>query len=338
MKSFITISGILAAMSIASAPTVLAQGNPLQIYWIDVEGGSSTLIVTPGGDSVLMDAGWNREDARDARRIEAAMQDAGVTDIDYFIASHFHGDHVGGTPAIAQRVQINQFLDHGDSVEQDSERGRPAWEAYLSAAQGKRRTVRPGDTLALSGVNFRFVAANREVIAPHGSAPNEYCGNPMVPEDLGENSRSVGYQVTLGEFEFLDLGDMTVDVQQTVACPENRLGVVDLLQAPHHAQGVAPELVWALQPTVAVSNNGATKGGRAEDLATLKRIPGLQGLWQVHRATGASDEANTFADLMANLTAEDDQGYWIKATVDASGDRYTLTNGRNNYSQPYSTK
>ena len=41
---------------------------------------------------------------------------------------------------------------------------------------------------------------------------------------------------------------------------------------------------------------------------------------------------------MANLTAEDDQGYWIKATVDASGERYTLTNGRNNYSQPYSTK
>ena len=110
--------------------------------------------------------------------------------------------------------------------------------------------------MALSGVNFRFVAANREIVAPRGAGPNEHCGNPMVPEDLGENSRSVGYQVTLGEFEFLDLGDMTVDVQQTVACPENRLGVVDLLQAPHHAQGVAPELVWALQPTVAVSNNG----------------------------------------------------------------------------------
>ena len=338
MKSLITLSVIIVALGIASAPSVLAQGQPLQIYWIDVEGGSATLIVTPGGESVLMDAGWNREDARDARRIEAAMRDAGVTDLDYFIASHFHGDHVGGTPAIAQRVQINQFLDHGDSIEQETERGRPAWEAYLSAAQGKRRTVRPEDTLSLTGVDFRFVAANRELVAPPGARTNEHCGGPMVPEDFGENSRSVGYMVTLGDFEFLDLGDMTVDVQQTLACPENRLGVVDLFQVPHHAQGVAAELVWALQPTVAVSNNGATKGGRAEDLATVKRIPGLQGLWQVHRAMAAPDEANTFAELTANLTEEDDQGYWIKATVDASGERYTLTNGRNNYSQPYSTK
>ena len=339
MKTFDIVGRLVVGLSIVSAPALFAQdaGDALQIYWIDVEGGSSTLLVTPGGEAVLMDAGWNREDARDARRIEAAMADAGVADIDYFIASHFHGDHVGGTPAIAQRVPITQFIDHGDSVESETERGRPAWEAYLSAAQGKRRTIRPGDALPLTGVEFTFVVANREVIEG-GAGANPHCGGPMAPEDFGENSRSVGYQVTIGEFEFLDLGDITVDVQQSAACPTNRLGVVDLLQVPHHTQGVAAELLWALEPTVAVSNNGATKGGRAEDLAIVQQIPGLEGFWQVHHATAASADVNASPQMTANLTADNDQGHWIKATVDADGAGYRITNGRNGYSRTYTTR
>jgi len=312
---------------------------PLEIYWIDVEGGSSTLIVTPTREAVLMDAGWNREDARDALRIQAAMQDAGITEIDYFIASHFHGDHVGGTPAIASRVLVRQFFDHGDSVEQETEQGRPAWEAYLRAAQGRRRTVSPGDTLPLTGnVELSFVAANREVIGPAGAGTNRHCGAPMASEDLGENSRSVGYMVSVGDFEFLDLGDMTVDVQQSAACPENRLGVVDLLQVPHHGQDVAAELLWALEPTVAISNNGANKGGRADDLAIVQQIPRIEGFWQIHRAMAAPDNANTTAQMTANLTEEDDQGYWIKATIESSGEHYQITNARNGYSQIYQTK
>jgi beta-lactamase superfamily II metal-dependent hydrolase len=315
---------------------------PLEIYWIDVEGGSSTLIVTPTREAVLMDAGWNREDARDALRIQAAMQDAGITEIDYFIASHFHGDHVGGTPAIASRVLVRQFFDHGDSVEQETEQGRPAWEAYLRAAQGRRQTVRPGDTLPLTGnVELSFVAANREVIGPPGAGTNRHCGPPMASEDLGENSRSVGYMVSLGDFEFLDLGDMTVDVQQSAACPENRLGVVDLYQVPHHGGGGAarPELTWALQPTVAVSNNGPRKGGSPESYAVVRDTPGIEDIWQVHRALGADAAGNTDPRLIANLTEEDDcVGHWIKATVQPDGRSWTMTNGRTGYSRNYLSK
>ena len=115
-----------------------AQRATLDIYWIDVEGGAATLIVTPARESVLMDAGWDRDDERDAKRIEAAMVDAGITEIDYFIASHFHGDHVGGVPAIAARSPIGQYIDHGDSVEQDSERRLVAWGHVLE--RGRRQT------------------------------------------------------------------------------------------------------------------------------------------------------------------------------------------------------
>ncbi len=103
-----------------------AQQATLDIYWIDVEGGAATLIVTPEREAVLMDAGWDREDARDANRIQAAMRDARIDEIDYFIASHFHGDHVGGLPALATRVPIREYIDHGDSVELDRERSIPA--------------------------------------------------------------------------------------------------------------------------------------------------------------------------------------------------------------------
>ena len=94
-----------------------------------------------------MDAGWARADERDARRIQDAMQDAGVDRIDYFIASHFHGDHVGGLPALAARVPIGQLVDHGDSVEQSTERGLASWNAYIGVAEGRRRTIAPGDKL-----------------------------------------------------------------------------------------------------------------------------------------------------------------------------------------------
>ena len=119
---------------------VAAQAQPagaLEIYWIDVEGGAATLIVTPAREATLMDAGWNRPDGRDARRILAAMHEAQITRIDYFIASHFHGDHVGGLPALAAEVDIGVLIDHGDSVERTRPGGQIVFETY-KATCGKQ--------------------------------------------------------------------------------------------------------------------------------------------------------------------------------------------------------
>jgi len=56
---------------VASAP------KPLQIYFIDVEGGQSTLIVDPQGESLLIDTGWDDFNGRDADRILVAVKSAG---------------------------------------------------------------------------------------------------------------------------------------------------------------------------------------------------------------------------------------------------------------------
>ncbi len=166
---------IVFGLAALSAQTPLS--DTLDIYWIDVEGGAATLVVTPRQESVLMDAGWGRPDDRDARRIEAAMRDANIDRIDYFIASHFHGDHTGGLPALAERVEIGQFLDYGETVEPDSDNSSQAFAAYLRAAEGNRRTVSPGDRLRLDGVIFTFVTAGGEIPSRASSVagPNVFC-------------------------------------------------------------------------------------------------------------------------------------------------------------------
>ena len=319
-----------------------AQQENLEIYWIDVEGGAATLIVTPDRQVVLMDAGFQRDDGRDSGRIMAAMEDAGVTEIDYFLASHFHGDHVGGLSLLSANVSIKEFIDHGDSVEQDdSERRRADWENYLSIVEGARRSVAAGDQLSLDGINFTFVTSNGEIFSKElpGIKPNLHCsGAPSGDDDSGENSRSLGYLLSLGKFQFLNLGDLTFNVQHKLACPQYELGSVDIFQVPRHGGAVALQFSTAVNPTVAVLNNGPRKGGSAAGFDALKVIPDLEAIWQLHRALGLDDHHNTSAQMTANLTEENDAGYWIKAVVQEDGARYELMNQRNQFSRLYMSK
>ena len=80
--------------------TATAQSRTFDIYWVDVEGGAATLVVSPTGQSLLVDTGFPGGDDRDAKRIFAATQEAGLTRIDYLVITHYHADHVGGLQAL----------------------------------------------------------------------------------------------------------------------------------------------------------------------------------------------------------------------------------------------
>jgi|MEHZ01.5.fsa_nt_MEHZ011417745.1_3 beta-lactamase superfamily II metal-dependent hydrolase len=342
MKRLSLIILLICIQPIASAQD--AQRS-LDIYWIDVDGGAATLIVTPERESVLMDSGFDLPDDEHAKRVVAAMTDAGISSLDYYIASHFHGDHVGSILSLIQLVGIGEFIDHGESVEQDTERGRPAWETYQAALQlADRRNsspVRPHDILPLRGVDLTIVSSNLEVpvtsLNPQG--PNALCeGADSGPEDTGENARSVGYLLSFGEFDFLNLGDLTSRGQHALACPENLIGMVDVLQIPHHGNDLAPQLIWALQATAAVSSNGARKGGSPEGYEVVNASESIEGIWQSHRALNTDNEHNTENDMIANLTEENDAGHWIKASVQPNATSYTITNSRNQFSKTYQIK
>src|SRR5437660_8595019 len=138
---------LLLAFLLFPSGTLRADSKPLDIYWIDTEGGAATLIVSPSGESMLIDTGWMVGD-RDAKRIYAAVQQAGLTKIDYLVISHFHADHVGGLAAFSKMVPIGKFYDHGDAIEKENQQ----WlDSYKAASAGKRNIVKPGDVIPVKG-------------------------------------------------------------------------------------------------------------------------------------------------------------------------------------------
>ncbi len=230
----LTLAG-LALLPLCLGRTVLAQAaveKPLLIYFIDVEGGQATLLVAPSGASLLIDTGWPTPDGRDARRILAAMHDAGIARIDHLLITHFHVDHVGGVPELVKRVSIGEFLDHGINRE-NSEITRRDFAAYLKVIGDKsRRILHPGDTIQLPGLEITVLTADGEHIdAVPGirPVPNPFCaGEPAWLADETENARSVGLLVHFGHFHFLDLGDLTKAKEIALVCPANPIGTVDL--------------------------------------------------------------------------------------------------------------
>src|SRR3954452_22556266 len=108
---------LTTALLLIATATWLPAAKNLEIYFIDVEGGQATLLVPPGGESMLVDTGWGGFNRRDAERIAAAAKKAGVKRIDYLVITHFHADHVGGILQLSEKLPIRNFVDHGDSIE-----------------------------------------------------------------------------------------------------------------------------------------------------------------------------------------------------------------------------
>jgi beta-lactamase superfamily II metal-dependent hydrolase len=336
------IALLLAIMMVVGVRALPAAGT-LDIYWIDVEGGAATLIVTPQGQSVLVDTGWAQPDDRDASRIEHVIrEEAKLARLDYVLITHFHSDHAGGLGALAKRVPIGTFVDHGDLVENAPE-ARTLWQQYIAAAGTHRLVAKPGERLVLDGVELVIVAAHSQFLKTplSDTRPNPTCqGFKAQAPDAGENGKSLGFLLRVGKFEFVNLGDLSWNFQHELACPVNLLGRVDLFQVTHHGvrDDVLPQQMWSMAPTVAVMNNGPSKGAGQAAVETVLQSPGLEDLWSLHKALGNDAAHNAREPLTANLTdSAGCAGAWIRARLDATGS-YTLTNSRTGYSKTYRVK
>jgi competence protein ComEC len=336
---------ILALTALLGAGALCATSSNLQMYWIDAEGGAATLIVTPAGESLLVDTANRTPDDRDAKRIYAAAQQAGLKQIDFLLTTHFHGDHMGAMSALAKMIPIRQYLDHGDSVELDRPNVAAAYKAYVELSQGKRRIVQVGDRIPLKGVDVQVImSAGKAIPKPlkGAGAPNPACKEyqERPPEPDPDNDQSVGILLTFGKFKFLDMGDLTWNFEQKLVCPNNLIGTVDLYQTTHHGldRSNSPQFVWAIRPRVAIMNNGPRKGGPATVFEILRKSPGLEDIWQGHLALSTPKEVNTDEKMIANLEATPEcKGNLLKVSVAPDG-KYTVTNERNQYSKTYSPR
>jgi beta-lactamase superfamily II metal-dependent hydrolase len=320
--------------------SMLAQERrSLDIYFIDVEGGQATLIITPQGQSLLIDTGFPDFDGRDADRIVSIAKAAGLATIDYVLITHYHRDHVGGVPQLVDRIKVGTFVDHGPNQE-DSDAVNPYYTAYQQiVSRANHIVLRPGDRLPLTGVALQAISSAGETIResrPGAGQPNVLCASePHAPTDVSENARSLGILLTFGRFRFLDLGDLTKRKEIALACPANRIGSVDLFLTSHHGldQSNARALVHALHPRVAIMNNGAHKGGKPTAWQIVHDSPGLQDLWQLHYAVEAGARYNVSEDLIAN-SQEQCEGHYLKVSAQSDG-TFIVSNSRNRYSKAY---
>jgi competence protein ComEC len=336
--------GAQAPITPQAAPVVEPR-TTLDIYFIDVEGGQSTLMVTPAGQSLLIDAGFAGNDYRDSKRIVAAARAARIKGLDYLLITHFHGDHVGDAREIARRLPVKTFVDYGEPFEKgDAWATEPFVEYKRVRDRGQQLHPAPGDRLALDGVEAEVVSTGGTLLT---KALSETSGagqaNPAcaalgtLHSEAKENERSLGIRVKFGKFTFLDLGDLSGTKLAALACPTNLVGHADVYLVPHHGNEdtAIPAVYAAVTPRVAILNHSGTKGGDPDAFAALRGSPGIEDTWQLHRSVHAGAQ-NFSNDFIANLDAEEehDRGDWIKLSANEDGS-FTITNARTRVTKSY---
>jgi len=318
--------------------------QPLQVFFADVEGGQATLFITPDKHSLLIDTGWPDNKGRDADRIALLARRAGINRIDDVLITHYHTDHAGGVPQLVERIPVDTFIDHGPNRQTDDPATEAAYEAYQKVlATGKYHHIvaKPGDELLMPGLNVEVLTSDGNFIQqplPGAGQPNPYCRDSAVrPPDKTENARSVGVLITFGKLKILDLGDLTWDKEMDMMCPNNRIGHVDVLIVSHHGwyQSSSPALVDAITPRVAIMDNGANKGGSKVTIETIRRIPGLETLWQLHYSEEAGAD-NPPAEDIANVQGED-TGLFLELTAQPDGS-FAVLNPRTGKTQQYAAR
>jgi beta-lactamase superfamily II metal-dependent hydrolase len=337
----------LAVAAVLSTPAT-AQAEKLNIWFIDVEGGAATLLVTPAGESVLIDCG--NPGARDAERIhKVATTEAGLKAIDHLIITHWHLDHYGGVGRLAKLLPIHHYYDRGvpATLSEDKKNFPLLIQTYKEAAQGKSKALKPGDEITLKQkggdlpLRLLCLCGGGEVVADKpGAAENLIAKEHKAKaDDPSDNAKSLGFLLTYGPWRFLDLGDLTWNIEHKLVHPTDKIGPVDVFQVTHHGQDSSnnPVVVKTVNPRVAIHNNGARKGAHASVQATLRRLPEIKAIYQLHRNLLVGAAENTDPEFIANPD-EKCKGESIRLSVAAGGASYQITVGTNGKPREYATR
>ncbi len=337
---------LVLASLLLTAPALAGQSDGrLDIYWIDVEGGAATLLVTPGGETILLDSG--NPVRRDADRILKMLGEAGEKQIDHLVITHYHGDHFGGATLLANLLPIRNLYDNGQFADMPDNPGK----AYFDLKADKKHVVKPGESMPLkqadegkaAKLSLKFLGGVKQFVDPPADAAENttVCSVGREKErDGSDNANSVVMLVSFGPWKFFDAGDLTWNQEARLVCPKNLVGLVDVYQVTHHGLDSSnnPLVLRSLQPQVAIMNNGVTKGCLPEVFANLKDTPSLQGIYQVHKNLRPGEEKINVADELIANKEKECQGHYIKLSVAPDGKSYTVSVPATKHEKTYQTR
>jgi beta-lactamase superfamily II metal-dependent hydrolase len=331
--------------SLLICATTFASGTDgkLDIYWVDVEGGGATLLVTPTGESLLIDTG--NPGGRDAGRIAHVAKDvAHLSRIDHVVITHFHIDHFGGAAELDKLIPLGTIYTHGHPPAE----GKPLPSEFESLKSGQRTALKPGDKLPIKGLGVTCLVAAQQVIAAgpqHKPAEPGVCDVKPQADDRSDNANSIALLVNFHGFKFFDGGDLTWNTEQKLVCPVNLVGNIDVYQVNHHGLDVSnnPALIRSLAPTVAVMNNAERKGTGPMTVDTLRHTPSIQAIYQVHESLWPSPQANTQPEMIANHGTAGEKGLACKANhielhVAPDGSSYSLAIPATQHTRTFETR
>ncbi len=342
MKTMLLVT-LLCLANFASAGT---RDGCFDIYWVDVEGGAATLMVTPTGESILIDTG--NPGLRDPNRIvKVATEAAGLKKIDHLITTHYHGDHFGGAAMLSTLLPIGKVYDNGKFEGMPDNPGKE----YFEFACESRTVVQPGMELPVKQpangpkIRMKCIGTRQQFIEPQATdaANTQLCASCKEKDrDGSDNANSVVMLIDFGNFRFFDGGDLTWNQEMKLVCPKNLLGQVDVYQVTHHGLDSSnnPVVLQTIQPRVAIMNNGDRKGCLPEVFANLKATSSIEGIYQLHKNLRPDGSINNVEDMCIANHEESNQcsGNYVKLSVSADSNSYTVSIPANKHSREFKTK
>jgi competence protein ComEC len=254
------LAGLMALLAVTSCLFTGSLAPRLrrttQVVFLDVGQGDAAVIFAPGGQVWLVDAGgrlFEDPDHSADARLAARASDPGeqavwrflaarrVNHLDLVIISHPHPDHMGGLPALADHLHLDEVWLAGD----DS--GDPRMAPLLArlAGLGTRVVVPPMGLVRWAG------DARLLVLGPGGAR--------VQPSHPGENDDSLVVRLDAGGHRVLFTGDLEAPGEADLLAAHGAEVGAEVIKVPHHGSGTSstPELVRAVHPRWAIISAGA---------------------------------------------------------------------------------
>lgn len=316
-RNLLVSASVLLVAALLGPLSLPANAQTLRIYHIDVEQAEATLVVSPSGQTLLIDSGRNG----DGDRLRAVMQEAVVSQIDHFVCTHYHDDHYGGIDELVRdfgTTVVNSY-DRGDKqFIPQSKRDGPRFTEYEETVGNRAEHLTRGETIQLDpAISVSCVAAGGVVLGEELPVPGE-----------NENDVSIALLIQFGDFRYFIGGDIEQPTEGKIADRDLAMDV-DVYESDHHGSDTSSLLSFMedLSPTAIVISNGNHGGYKHPRQSTLNFYSGLNPpptVFQTNKYLKGGAGGNVPDEFIADVESTDSDGT-ILITVDQATDNYTVS-------------